>query len=59
MRPLASITTLEKYAACAYAHFLSAGLKLEERKTAKLLPPDLGNILHQSMERFSKMVEAS
>ncbi len=58
-RPRASITTLEKYAACAYAHFLSAGLHLEERKTAKLLPPDLGNILHQAMERFSKAVEES
>ncbi|MFR2711037.1 MAG: PD-(D/E)XK nuclease family protein, partial [Frisingicoccus sp.] len=58
-RPRASITTLEKYAACAYAHFLSAGLRLEERKTSKLLPPDLGNILHQSMERFSKAVEES
>ena len=58
-RPRASITTLEKYAACAYAHFLSAGLHLEERKTAKLLPPDLGNILHESMERFSKAVEES
>lgn len=55
----ASITTLEKYAACAYAHFLSAGLRLEERKTYELLPPDLGNILHQSMERFSKVVEES
>ena len=59
VRPTASITTLEKYAACAYAHFLSAGLKLEERKTARLLPPDMGNILHESMERFSKKVEAS
>lgn len=58
-RPRASITTLEKYAACAYAHFLSAGLRLEERKTARLLPPDLGNILHQAMERFSKAVEES
>ena len=59
MRPTASITTLEKYAACAYAHFLKAGLKLEERKVAKLLPPDMGNILHESMERFSKIVEES
>ena len=59
MRPTASITTLEKYAACAYAHFLKAGLKLEERKAAKLLPPDMGNILHESMERFSKIVEES
>lgn len=58
-RPVASITTLEKYAACAYAHFLSAGLKLEERKTSQLLPPDMGNILHEAMERFSKKVEES
>ncbi|MDD3221367.1 MAG: hypothetical protein EOM34_03270 [Clostridia bacterium] len=58
-RPRASITTLEKYAACAYAHFLSAGLKLKERETFELLPPDLGNILHQAMERFSKRVEES
>ena len=58
-QPAASITTLEKYAACAYAHFLSAGLKLQERKTAKLLPPDMGNILHEAMERFSKKVNES
>lgn len=58
-QPRASITTLEKYAACAYAHFLSAGLRLKERETDELQPPDLGNILHQAMEKFSKAVEES
>ncbi len=52
--PLVSITTLEKYAACAYAHFLQAGLGLRERERYRLSAPDMGTILHGALEYFSE-----
>lgn len=55
----ASITTLGKICGLRLCTFFKRGTPLEERKPYELLPPDLGNILHQSMERFSKAVEAS
>lgn len=47
------VTMLEKYAACAYAHFLTYGLKLKERQIYQVQAPDIGMIFHQSIERFS------
>lgn len=51
-----SITRLEKYAACAYAHFLSYGLKLVERPVYEIKAADMGNIFHQAIELFSKII---
>lgn len=48
-----NITRLERYAACAYAHFLSYGLELSERQSFKFTAPDMGNILHKTIELFS------
>ena len=39
-----SVTRLEQYAACAYAHFLKYGLELEERQRYELASSDLGNL---------------
>lgn len=53
-----TITRLERYAGCAYAHFLSYGLELSERQTFKFTAPDMGNILHKAIELFSiKLVQ--
>ena len=52
-----SVTRLEKFSACAYAHFLTYGLKLEERAVYGFKPVDLGNIFHSAMEQFSKKLE--
>ncbi|MEE0685471.1 MAG: PD-(D/E)XK nuclease family protein [Lachnospiraceae bacterium] len=53
-----SITRIEKYAACAYAHFLSYGLKLAEREVYEIKPVDMGNIFHEAIELFSrKLIE--
>jgi ATP-dependent helicase/nuclease subunit B len=53
-----SVTRLEKYAACAYAHFLTYGLELKERKEYNFQAMDMGNIFHQVLELFAKkMVE--
>lgn len=52
-----SVTRLEKFSACAYAHFLSYGLKLCEREEYAFASLDWGNIAHQSMERFSRKAD--
>lgn len=53
-----SVTRLERFASCAYAHFLTYGLRLCEREQYQFEAMDLGNIAHQSMERFSKKADA-
>ncbi len=54
-----SVTRLEKYAACAYAHFLKYGLELSQRVTYELEMPDIGNLFHSSMELFAKKLHDS
>lgn len=48
-----SVTRLEKFAACAYAHFLSYGLHLKERKEYQFEAMDLGVIAHKSIELYA------
>ena len=52
-----SVTRLERFAACAYAHFLTYGLRLSEREQYQFEAMDLGNIAHQSMERFARKAD--
>lgn len=54
-----SVTTLEKYAACAYAHFLTYGLMLKERQEYRIEAPDLGILFHSALELFSKKLQMS
>lgn len=54
-----SVTRLEKYAQCSYAHFLLYGLQLKEREEYKFAEVDLGNVLHLALELFSKRMEES
>lgn len=51
-----SVTRLELFAVCPYAHFIKHGLRLEERKEFELRPMDIGNILHEVLEKFVKKV---
>lgn len=53
-----SVTRLERFASCAYAHFLTYGLRLSDRERYQFEAMDLGNIAHQSMERFAKKADA-
>lgn len=48
-----SVSRLEQYAACAFAHFVSYGLRLKERQIFRLNAPDMGNIFHEALERFA------
>ena len=52
-----SVTRMEKFTSCAYAHFLSYGLRLSDREEYSFEAADLGNIAHQSLERFSRMAD--
>lgn len=48
-----SVTRLEKYASCAYAHFLQYGLSLKEREEFGFDTVDMGNIFHTVLETFA------
>ncbi len=54
-----SVTRLERYSGCAFAHFMSYGLSLEERKEYKLAIPDIGNIFHNAIDHFSKRLDGA
>ncbi|MGI6006602.1 MAG: helicase-exonuclease AddAB subunit AddB [Ruminococcus sp.] len=52
-----SATRLERFAACAFAHFLQYGLKLKDRVYYEFNDMDLGNVLHESLERFARLLK--
>lgn len=54
-----SVTRLEKFSACAYAHFLAYGLRLKEREIYQFRAVDLGNLFHSAIEKFSKKMEGA
>ena len=49
-----SVTRLEKFAQCAYSHFLSYGLHLKEREESGFESVDMGNLYHAAIEIYSK-----
>lgn len=51
-----SISSLEQFAACHYAHFLSYGLRLQEREEYGFESPDMGNVMHDILQMFGKML---
>ena len=53
----ASISRIETYSACAYAHFLKYGLRLLGREEYGFEPMDLGNVCHGVLEDYAKQVK--
>ncbi len=53
-----SVTRLEQYASCAYAHFLSYGLELLERQEYRIAAVDMGNLFHSSIDLCFKEMTA-
>ena len=49
-----SITRLERFQACPFAHFLAYGLRLEPRQEYEVRPPEIGNFFHDSLEALLK-----
>lgn len=56
-QPVNSVTRLERFASCAFAHFLTYGLHLEKRKEYQVLSVDFGNMFHNAIERYSKKLK--
>lgn len=54
-----SVTRLEQFASCAFAHFAMYGLRLQERELYGIRPTDLGIIFHRVMELFSRRLQGS
>lgn len=52
-----SVSRLETFASCAYAHFLQYGLKLSERDKYSFERVDMGNVFHAVLEHFSEQLE--
>lgn len=54
-----SVTRLEQFASCAFAHFAAYGLQLKEREEYKVRSVDIGNIFHKALELFARKLENS
>ncbi len=48
-----SVSRLEKFRACPFAHFARYGLGLRERPMYKLASVDIGNFFHLALDRFA------
>jgi ATP-dependent helicase/nuclease subunit B len=58
-RPLrTSVSGIERFRACPFAHFLSQGLRLQERVEYKLEAPDLGQFFHAALKLFGERVNS-
>lgn len=52
-----SITRMEKFSSCAFAHFLTYGLRLKERQEYEFEALDLGNVCHRALECYSEKLQ--
>ncbi|UJF35064.1 helicase-exonuclease AddAB subunit AddB [Paenibacillus hexagrammi] len=53
----ASVSRMEKYVACPFAHFLSHGLRLQERRVFRLDAPDIGQLFHAALNQFVQKLQ--
>ncbi len=51
-----SVSRLEKFASCCYAHFLRYGMGLSERKEYDFASTDLGNVFHEVLEKYTSEI---
>lgn len=49
----ASVSRMETFAACPFAHFASYGLGLRERKIYRLEAPDIGRLFHAALKTIA------
>lgn len=52
-----SISRMERFSACAFAHFLTYGLGLRERQEYDFQAVDLGNVCHSALEKYAGKIE--
>lgn len=51
-----SVSRFERFSSCPFSFFVEYGLRARERKVLKVESPDIGSILHEVVERFSKVL---
>ncbi|RNF38146.1 helicase-exonuclease AddAB subunit AddB [Planococcus salinus] len=51
-----SVSRVETYFSCPFAHYVTYGLKLEERSQYKLAPPAMGDLFHAAIKWISDEV---
>lgn len=51
---ISSVSRLERFAGCPFAHFAAYGLRLRERRLYRLEAPDIGQLYHAALSRLSK-----
>lgn len=49
-----SASRLERFSACAFAHFAQYGLRLKERQVYVFSGADMGNVVHTAFEMFAR-----
>jgi len=51
-----SVSRFERFASCPFSFFVEYGLRARERKVLKVEAPDVGSLLHEVVELFSKEI---
>ena len=54
-----SASRLERFSACAFAHYLQYGLRLREREEYSFSGMDMGNVLHDALRIFAEKIRES
>ena len=54
---VASVSRLELFNQCEFAHYLRYGLRLKERPTYRLDLPHIGELYHEALKRISEMIK--
>lgn len=49
-----SVSQFEKFSTCPFAYYMQYGLQLEERMEHEVQFFDIGNIVHEALERYTK-----
>lgn len=53
----ASVSRIELFNQCAFAHFMSYGLKLRERNVYEVTMPDIGSLYHEVLKYISTLLK--
>ncbi|WP_027408998.1 helicase-exonuclease AddAB subunit AddB [Anoxybacteroides tepidamans] len=54
----ASVSRIEQFNRCPFAHFASYGLRLKERNVFRLQAPDVGQLFHYALKMITERVRA-
>jgi len=53
----ASVSRIELFNQCQFAHFMNYGLRLRERKLFELTMPDIGSLYHEALKYISMLIK--